>query len=129
MSVQRAPVSRRIAPAAALFGIALLGLALPVHAADNASKDELLSTFKDVYDRVRASYVEPLDGDKVVASAINGMLTGLDAESGYVDPASMAKHTPDLPGEIPELGLVVTVSDSLVQIVAPLRGGPSANGG
>jgi carboxyl-terminal processing protease len=125
MAVQRPISLRRLAPVAAigLFLLACTG----ARAAE--SKDDLLSTFKEVYDRVRAFYVEPVEGDKVIASAVSGMLTGLDADSGYVEAASLGKRTPDLPGEIPEFGLVVTVVDNFVQVIAPLEGGPAAKAG
>src|SRR5215208_7684721 len=47
-----------------------------------------LSLFGDVFERVRADYVEKPDDGKLVESAINGMLAGLDPHSSYMDPKS-----------------------------------------
>ena len=48
-----------------------------------------LNLFGDVYERVRADYVEKPDDSKLVEFAINGMLAGLDPHSSYMDPSSM----------------------------------------
>jgi len=47
-----------------------------------------LNLFGDVFERVRADYVEKPDDSKLVESAINGMLAGLDPHSGYMTPSS-----------------------------------------
>src|SRR5947209_15900032 len=44
-----------------------------------------LSLFGDVFERVRADYVEKPDDSKLIESAINGMLAGLDPHSSYMD--------------------------------------------
>jgi carboxyl-terminal processing protease len=51
-----------------------------------------LNLFGEVFERVRADYVEKPDDDKLVQSAINGMLAGLDPHSGYMDPSSFATY-------------------------------------
>ena len=47
-----------------------------------------LNLFGDVFERVRADYVERPDDSKLVESAIIGMLAGLDPHSSYMDPKS-----------------------------------------
>src|SRR5213075_1362392 len=47
-----------------------------------------LNLFGDVFERVRADYVEKPDDAKLVEQAINGMLNGLDPHSSYMDPKS-----------------------------------------
>src|SRR6516162_6112100 len=49
-----------------------------------------LNLFGDVFERVRADYVERPDDSKLVESAINGMLAGLDPHSSYMDPRASA---------------------------------------
>src|SRR5258707_2981593 len=44
-----------------------------------------LSLFGDVFERVRADYVEKPDDSKLIESAINGMLAGLDPPSSYME--------------------------------------------
>ena len=47
-----------------------------------------LSLFGDVFERVRADYVERPDDGKLIELAINGMLAGLDPHSSYMDSKS-----------------------------------------
>src|SRR5450756_1506086 len=47
-----------------------------------------LNLFGDVFERVRSDYVEKPDDSKLIESAINGMLAGLDPHSSYMDPKS-----------------------------------------
>ena len=85
-----------------------------------------LNLFGDVYERVRADYVEKPDDNKLVASAINGMLAGLDPHSSYMDPGSL--H--DLQGQTRGgLGIEVTKEDGLVKVVAPIDDTPAAKAG
>ena len=51
-----------------------------------------LNLFGDVFERVRADYVEKPDDRKLVESAINGMLAGLDPHSSYMDPIASARY-------------------------------------
>src|SRR5262245_12860362 len=45
-----------------------------------------LNLFGDVFERVRADYVEKPEDSKLIETAINGMLAGLDPHSSYMDP-------------------------------------------
>ena len=51
-----------------------------------------LELFGDVFDRVRADYVEKISDEKLIESAINGMLTSLDPHSGYMSPKTQSKY-------------------------------------
>src|SRR4051794_41867626 len=64
---------------------AFLGASAKAAAADTYRQ---LNLFGDVFERVRADYVEKPDAAKPVEQAINGMLNGLDPHSGYIDPNS-----------------------------------------
>ncbi len=101
---------------------ACLCIVLPAAAAESHS--ESLSDFKDIYDRIRALYVEPVDGNKLSIAAVNGMLAGLDADAAYIEPGAVHKPA-ELPGLVAPLGLVITIQDSYIQVVAPLDDGPS----
>ena len=78
----------------AIAGVGLTLIATHPHSvlvgssAKAASSDtyQQLNLFGDVYERVRADYVEKPDDSKLVESAINGMLAGLDPHSSYMDP-------------------------------------------
>jgi carboxyl-terminal processing protease len=88
-----------------------------------------LDLFADVYERVRADYVEKPDDNKLVASAINGMLAGLDPHSSYMDPGSLRDLQVQTRGEFGGLGIEVTMEDGLVKVVAPIDETPAAKAG
>jgi carboxyl-terminal processing protease len=97
-------------------------------AASSAAYQQL-NLFGDVYERVRADYVEKPDDSKLVASAINGMLTGLDPHSSYMDPGSLRDLQVQTRGEFGGLGIEVTMEDDLVKVVAPIDETPAAKAG
>src|ERR1700704_2619152 len=88
-----------------------------------------LGLFRDVFERVRADYVEKPDDGKLIESAINGMLAGLDPHSSYM----VAKSFPDMQvqtrGEFGGLGIEVTMEDGLIKVVAPIDETPAAKAG
>jgi carboxyl-terminal processing protease len=88
-----------------------------------------LDLFGDVFERVRADYVEKPDDSKLVESAINGMLAGLDPHSGYMSPNSFRDMQVQTRGEFGGLGIEVTMEDGLVKVVAPIDDTPAAKAG
>ncbi|HLH95107.1 MAG TPA: S41 family peptidase [Xanthobacteraceae bacterium] len=88
-----------------------------------------LSLFGDVFERVRTDYVEKPDDSKLVESAINGMLTGLDPHSSYMDAKSFRDMQVQTRGEFGGLGIEVTMEDGLIKVVAPIDDTPAAKAG
>jgi carboxyl-terminal processing protease len=88
-----------------------------------------LNLFGDVFERVRADYVEKPDDSKLVESAINGMLAGLDPHSGYMTPTSFRDMQVQTRGEFGGLGIEVTMEDGLIKVVAPIDDTPAAKAG
>ena len=88
-----------------------------------------LNLFGDVFERVRADYVEKPDDSKLVESAINGMLAGLDPHSGYMTPNSFRDMQVQTRGEFGGLGIEVTMEDGLIKVVAPIDDTPAAKAG
>ena len=88
-----------------------------------------LNLFGDVFERVRADYVEKPDDSKLVESAINGMLAGLDPHSGYMNPHSLRDMQVQTRGEFGGLGIEVTMEDGLIKVVAPIDDTPAAKAG
>src|ERR1039457_1267712 len=66
-----------------------------------------LNLFGDVFERVRADYVEKPDDSKLIESAINGMLAGLDPHSSYMDPKSFRDMQVQTRGEFGGLGIEI----------------------
>src|SRR5216117_1128350 len=88
-----------------------------------------LSLFGDVFERVRADYVEKPEDSKLVEQAINGMLNGLDPHSSYMDPKSFRDMQIQTRGEFGGLGIEVTMEDGLVKVVSPIDETPAAKAG
>ena len=88
-----------------------------------------LNLFGEVFERVRADYVEKPDDDKLIKSAINGMVTGLDPHSSYMDAKSFGDMQVETRGEFAGLGMEVTMEDGLLKVVAPIDETPAAKAG
>jgi carboxyl-terminal processing protease len=88
-----------------------------------------LNLFGDVFERVRADYVEVPDDKKLIETAINGMLAGLDPHSSYMDPKSFRDMQVQTRGEFGGLGIEVTMQDGLIKVVAPIDDTPAAKAG
>ncbi|MBM3529912.1 MAG: S41 family peptidase [Alphaproteobacteria bacterium] len=88
-----------------------------------------LNLFGDVFERVRADYVEKPDDSKLIEHAINGMLTGLDPHSSYMEPKAFRDMQVQTRGEFGGLGIEVTMEDGLIKVVAPIDDTPAHKAG
>jgi carboxyl-terminal processing protease len=104
----------------------LLGTSARAAAADTYRQ---LNLFGDIFERVRAHYVEKPDDTKLVEGAVNGMLNGLDPHSSYMDPKSFRDMQVQTRGEFGGLGIEVTMEDGLVKVVTPIDDTPAAKAG
>ena len=98
-------------------------------AASNADTYKQLNLFGDVFDRVRADYVEDPDESKMIEAAINGMLTSLDPHSSYMDAKRFEDMSVQTKGEFGGLGIEVTMENGVVKVVAPIDDTPAAKAG
>jgi carboxyl-terminal processing protease len=115
--------------AGALLGtVSFHGLTLAT-AATNSETYKLLNLFGDVFDRVRADYVEPPDEQKMIEAAINGMLTSLDPHSSYMNAKQFEDMSVQTRGEFGGLGIEVTMENGVVKVVSPFDGTPAAKAG
>src|SRR6187431_3808842 len=88
-----------------------------------------LNLFGDVFERVRSDYVERPEDAKLVETAINGMLAGLDPHSSYMEPKAFRDMQIQTRGEFGGLGIEVTMEDGLIKVVAPIDETPAAKAG
>jgi carboxyl-terminal processing protease len=88
-----------------------------------------LNLFGEVFERVRADYVEKPDDSKLVEGAINGMVTSLDPHSRYMNDKAWREMQETTSGEFGGLGIEVTMEDGLVKVVAPIDDTPAARAG
>jgi carboxyl-terminal processing protease len=98
-------------------------------AGKNATVYEQLDLFGDVFERIRAQYVEDVDTKKLTEAAINGMLTSLDPHSSYMDAKAFADMNTQTRGEFGGLGIEVTMQDGYIKVVSPMDGTPADNAG
>jgi carboxyl-terminal processing protease len=82
-----------------------------------------------IYQLVKANYVDPVDDDKLLKGAIQGMLASLDPHSSYLDGASLQRLETMIDGSYTGLGLSVVMDDGAVKIVSPFRGSPAEKAG
>ncbi|HRY03154.1 MAG TPA: S41 family peptidase [Beijerinckiaceae bacterium] len=88
-----------------------------------------LNLFGDVFEKVRTDYVEKPQDQKLVESAINGMLTSLDPHSSYMDAKSFRDMQVQTRGEFGGLGIEVTQEDGVVKVVTPIDDTPASRAG
>jgi carboxyl-terminal processing protease len=107
-------------------GDLLAAAAIAAASPDTYSK---LNLFGDVFERVRASYVEKPDDARLVEAAISGMVTSLDPHSRYMNDKAFREMQETTHGEFGGLGIEVTMEDGLVKVVAPMDDTPAAKAG
>jgi carboxyl-terminal processing protease len=88
-----------------------------------------LDLFGDVLERVRSDYVEKPDDQRLIESAINGMLSSLDPHSAYLSPKHFRDMQVQTRGEFGGLGIEVTMENGVVKVVAPIDETPAAKAG
>ncbi len=88
-----------------------------------------LELFGRVFDIVRSNYVDKPDESKLVTSALNGMLSGLDPHSSYMDAKGFRDMQTETSGEFGGLGMQVTMDGEAVKVVSPIDETPAAKAG
>lgn len=127
-----------------IFLVLLGAITLPAHAQEErmaGSKSQSASSknnqdtykqlhlFGDVFERVRAQYVEPIEDSEMIESAINGMLSNLDPHSSYLDEDDFKDMQIRTKGEFGGLGIEVTMDNGLVKVVSPIDDTPAFRAG
>src|SRR6266404_9296354 len=117
--------------AAAVAAVALLSLRQDLGAASPNSTEtyKQLNLFGEVFERVRADYVDDVSDNSLVESAINGMLTSLDPHSNYLNTKNFNDMKVQTRGEFGGLGIEVSMENGLVKVVSPIDDTPAARAG
>jgi carboxyl-terminal processing protease len=106
---------------------------VPAATAGIASADVTVSRdierFVSVYERVKADYVDKLDDERLIKGAIDGMLASLDPHSSYLDARDFKQMQISTDGNYGGLGLVVSMEDGAVKVVAPQEDSPASKMG
>jgi len=88
-----------------------------------------LNLFGDVFERIKADYVEKPDDGKLMEGAINGMISSLDPHSRYMNAKGWSDMQETTHGEFGGLGIEVTMEDGLIKVVTPIDDTPAARAG
>lgn len=107
----------------------IAGPLLAEEKARSANVYEQLDLFGDIFERIRAQYVEEVDEAELIEAAIDGMLTSLDPHSSYLSPDDAAQMRVQTRGEFGGLGIEVTQEDGFVKVVSPIDGTPADEAG
>jgi carboxyl-terminal processing protease len=90
---------------------------------------EEIKGFSEVYSRIKTDYVESVGDKKLLTDAIQGMLSGLDPHSSYLDAESFKDIRVDTEGQFGGLGIEVTMENGFVKVVSPIEDTPAARAG
>ena len=103
---------------------------LTSHAASkNKETYEYLDLFGQIFDRVRSGYVEEVSDEELIEKAIDGMLTGLDPHSGYMNEEVWQEMQTDTKGKFGGLGIEITMEDGFVKVISPIEDTPAYEAG
>lgn len=127
-------IKRMISPIGALaIALAVTLGASPVFAVDAKKNDEetyrLLALFGDVFERVRAEYVEPPSEEEMIEAAITGMLTSLDPHSSFLNAKNFKEMQVNTRGEFGGLGIQVTMEGGFIKVISPIDDTPAFRAG
>ncbi|HUC44357.1 MAG TPA: S41 family peptidase [Candidatus Sulfotelmatobacter sp.] len=122
--------SRLVLLTASLVVVAFVlgsGAALRAGAGEGTYKQMLV--FSEVLSYVVDNYVDPVDQDRLMNGAYEGLLSGLDAHGAYLsaDQVEAWKKGSPLPGADP--GVAVLKSGPMLQVVSVAKGSPAQSAG
>ena len=89
----------------------------------------LMELFGAVFNEVKSDYVEETDDQKLIETAINGMLSSLDPHSGFLDADSFEEMETQTKGEFGGLGIEVSAEDGFVRVMSPIDDTPAFKAG
>ena len=128
---------RRLKQASLVLVGVLAGVLLSLNFSAVAQRDaarfplpvDELRAFAEVFGAIKTGYVEPVEDKKLITEAINGMLSGLDPHSAYLDQDSFRELQVGTQGEFGGLGIEVGMEDGFVKVVSPIEDTPAHRAG
>jgi carboxyl-terminal processing protease len=88
-----------------------------------------LKTFSEVLDMVEKNYVEPVESDKLIQGAINGMIKSLDPHSVFMTADMYKDLEAETRGSFGGLGIEITILKDVLTVVSPIEDTPAYNAG
>ena len=98
-------------------------------ASKNKETYEYLDLFGQIFDRVRSQYVDNVTDEELIEKAIDGMLTGLDPHSGYMNEEVWEEMQMDTQGKFGGLGIEITMEEGFVKVISPIEDTPAYKAG
>lgn len=98
-------------------------------ASKNKETYEYLDLFGQIFDRVRSQYVDNVTDEELIEKAIDGMLTGLDPHSGYMNEEVWEEMQMDTQGKFGGLGIEITMEEGFVKVISPIEDPPAYKAG
>jgi len=95
----------------------------------DAKTYRLLNLFGDVFERIRADYVDEPTDEELIEAAITGMLSSLDPHSNYLNAKNFKEMQVQTRGSFGGLGIEVTMEGGLVKVVSPIDDTPASRAG
>jgi carboxyl-terminal processing protease len=89
----------------------------------------MLTLFGDVFEKVKADYVEPVKDRLLVENALQGMVSSLDPHSSYMNTKQFADMQIQTKGAFGGLGLQVTEDQGVIKVISPMDDTPAARAG
>lgn len=88
-----------------------------------------LRRFSEVFDRIKRSYVEPVEDAKILEDAIRGMISGLDPHSSYLEPKAYKELKVHTSGEFGGVGVEISLDDGFIRVITPIDDTPAEKAG
>ena len=112
------------------IAIIILLTAFSAHSTSkNKETYEYLDLFGQIFDKVRSEYVEEVTDQELIEKAIDGMLTGLDPHSGYMNEEVWEEMQMDTQGKFGGLGIEITMEEGFVKVISPIEDSPAFEAG
>ncbi|MCU7936685.1 MAG: S41 family peptidase [Candidatus Thiodiazotropha sp. (ex Dulcina madagascariensis)] len=122
-------------PRYSLSLILMIGILSPLSVDAQAQQEtetlplQQLRAFADIFGRIKANYVEPVEDNVLLENAIRGMVSGLDPHSNYLDSKDYKDLQVGTKGEFGGLGIEVGMEDGFVKVISPIDDTPAQHAG
>ena len=118
----------------ALLGNLVLGARINAQESPFTEREQAydkIALFTKVVEQIREHYVdeEKIPYKELIYGALKGMLQSLDTHSQFLDPEMYSDMRDDTAGQFGGLGIVISMKDSVLTIVAPMEDTPGFRAG
>ena len=109
--------------------VILLNISNKVYSQNIDKLYEKIDLFAEVLEKIQNEYVEEVDQDEIMDSAINGALQSLDPFSAYMNPKVFEESQSETSGEFGGLGIEVSMESGVIKVITPIDDTPASKAG